>query len=138
VSAVNVRTGLVERLRTIQGLRVLTAEPMTLHNTPAAIVSLSGGTLNAASQVKSRTWRFAVRVCVAFQDNVIAEDQLVPYADSVTDAILADLTLGTRANVVPQIEMSSEGPDGYYTFGDGQNAVTFRSIVFRFDIRDKL
>lgn len=138
MSAVACRTGLVERLRTISGLRVLTAEPTNIHNPPAAIVSLSGGTLNAAGQIKVRTWRFAVRVCVPFQDNVIAEDQLVPYADSVTNAILADLTLGTRANVVPVIDMSSEGPDGYYTFGEGTNAVTFRSIVFRFDIRDKL
>jgi hypothetical protein len=134
MSAVNVRAGLIERLQTITGLRVLSAEPLTLHNAPAAIVSLSGGTLNSAGQVKSRTWRFAVRVCVAFQDNVIAEDQLVPYADSVTDAVLDDLTLGGRANVVPSIEIGSEGPDGYYQIGE----VTFRSVVFRFDVRDKL
>lgn len=134
MSAVNCRVGLIERLRTISGLRVLTAEPNTVHNPPLAIVSIIGGTLNLAGQVKVRTWRFAVRVCVPLQDNVIAEDQLVPYADSVTDAILADLTLGARANVVPAIEVSSEGSDGYYDIAE----TMLRSIVFRMDIRDKL
>lgn len=136
MSAVNCRTGLAERIRTIDGLKVLTAEATSIHLTPAAIISLIGGTLNSAGQVKARTWRFQVRVVVAFQDNVIAEDQLVPYADSVTNAILADLTLGARANVVPSIDISAEGPDGYYSVGDP--AVLYRSIVFRMDIRDKL
>lgn len=134
MSAVNCRTGLIERLRTIDGLRVLTAEPTTVHAPPLAFVSFVSGVLNSAGQIKVRTWRFAVRVCVPFHDNVIAEDQLVPYADSVTNAILEDLTLGGRANVVPNIDISAEGSDGYYDIAE----TTLRSIVFRMDVRDKL
>jgi len=79
-------------------------------------------------------WRFAVRVCVALQDPVEAESELVPYADLVGAAIQADMTLGGRASVVRGSELSSEGGDGYYTVND----VTYRSMVFRLDVMDKL
>jgi hypothetical protein len=136
MSAVAARTGLIERLRTISGLRVLTAEPMTIQSTPVAFVSPDTGTYALAGQVKNADHGFAIRVCVAFQDNVIADDQLMPYIDSVPAAIRADLTLGGRANVLSTIDWSAVGEDGFYESGDP--LVRFRSVVFRVRIKDKL
>jgi hypothetical protein len=134
VSAEAAREGLITQLTTIAGLRVLRAEPLTLHTVPAAIVSPDTGTYALSGQVKNAEHVFAVRVCVAFQDNVIADDQLVPYIDSVPAALRADMTLGGAANVLPEITWSSVGEDGLFRLGE----VTFRSVVFRVRVKDKL
>ena len=134
MSAINARQGLIECISTITSLHVLDAEPFSLQERPAAIVSLIGGTFLPSGGVRARVWRFAVRICVALQDPVEAEEELVPYADSVGAAIQADMTLGDRASVLRGMELSSEGGDGYYTVND----VTYRSMVFRLDVMDKL
>jgi hypothetical protein len=134
MSAVNARAGLIERIDTIDDLTVLGAEPWTLQTTAAAIVSLIGGGFAPGGQVRAKTWRFAVRIVVQYQDAEAAEAELVPWADLVTAAILDDLTLGGRASVVPRWEISAEGSDGYYTV----NEKTHRSMVFRLDVMDKL
>ena len=133
MSAAAARTGIIERIKTIQGLRVLSYEPTTIQATPLAFVFYAGATQAQRGQVLVSRWRFGVRVCVAFQDNLIAEDQLVAYADSIPAAINADRTLGNRANVTGIVEQSAEGPDGYYDIA----GVLFRSCVFRFDVIDK-
>ena len=135
MSAVAARQGLIECISTVSSLHVLDAEPfISLQERPAAIISLIGGTYLPTGGVRAKVWRFAVRVCVALQDPVEAEAELVPYADLVGDAIRADMTLGDRASVLRGMELSSEGGDGYYTVND----VTYRSMVFRLDVMDKL
>jgi hypothetical protein len=44
------------------------------------------------------------------------------------------MRLGERASVLRGWEVSSEGGDGYYTVND----TTYRSLVFRLDVTDKL
>jgi len=134
VSAVAARQGLIDCISTVTSLHVLDAEPFSLQERPAAIISLIGGTYLPTGGVRAKVWRFAVRVCVALQDPVEAEAELVPYADLVGDAIRADMTLGDRASVLRGMELSSEGGDGYYTVND----TTYRSMVFRLDVMDKL
>lgn len=134
MSAVNARAGLIARLHTIDGLTVITHEPFSVVARPAVIVTLIGGRFQPGGQVRDKLWRFAVRVVVALQDAALAEDELVPFADSITAALLADRSLGNMVSIVPGWEISSEGPDGYYTV----NEVTYRSLVFRFDVTDKL
>ena len=134
MSAVAARQGLIECISTITSLHVLDAEPFSLQERPAAIISLIGGTFSPTAQVNPRVWRFAVRVCVALQDPVEAEAELVPYADLIGEAIRADMTLGGKASVLRGMELSSEGGDGYYTVND----TTYRSMVFRLDVMDKL
>lgn len=134
MSAVAARQGLLACLRTIEGLTVLEAEPWTMQAPPAAVVTLIGGGFAPGGQIRAKTWRFAVRIVVQYQDAELAEAELVPYADAVNAAIVNDLTLGGRASVVPRWEISSEGSDGYYTVGE----ITYRALVFRFDVLDKL
>ena len=134
MSAINCRNGLVTVLQTIDGLAVLPAERRSMQSNANAVVSFATGTASYAGQIKTRTWTFAVRVVIPMQDLVKAETILIEYVDRVTDAILADLTLGGLANVTPAIAVGGEGDDGIYVV----NGIDYRSIVLRVDIRDKL
>lgn len=139
MSAIAAKQGIQARLKTIDGLSVLTYEPTTVQRTPLAFVFLASATNHprglptSATLARRDDWRFGVRVLVAFQDNRIAEDTIAEFADSIPAALYGDPTLGGKGNLLSDIDQSAEGPDGYYQIAD----TLFRSLVLRFTITDK-
>lgn len=139
MSAANAITGLKERLRTIAGLTVVTGIPDTIQKSDLACLYFIGATNGTRGQVRRHVWRFGIRVVVSLQENTLAEDRIMTYADSIPGAIFGDMTLGGRANVMADIEQSAEGEDGYLAVSsaDGTTVSRYRSIVFRLEVVDK-
>lgn len=66
---------------------VLNGQPTTAHNLPLAYMELRDGERQRTAQNTINIYRIAVCVLVAFQDNVVAEDQLDQLVNVVAAAI---------------------------------------------------
>lgn len=109
--------------------KAITGQPSTAHNLPLAFLEADSGDRSQAGQVTVNTYRIGLSVLVPFQDNVLSEDALAPFINSVPAAIDANATLTSTANVA---WVSSWTAD-YYTIGE----VMTRRVRFVVEIRDK-
>ncbi|MFZ1484022.1 MAG: hypothetical protein WAS36_03340 [Candidatus Saccharimonadales bacterium] len=89
--------GLNERFATVPTIaRVLDYEPTSIQAFPTLYSLLDRVEYLPAGQVRATRYRVLHRLCLRWQDNERAEEQLVPYVDSLAAAIRADPRLGGR------------------------------------------
>lgn len=122
-------TYLHTRLATVTALKkVLNGIPTTAHNLPLAFTEAADGTRLRGAQVTGNEYFIDISVLVEFQDNVLAEDQIAPFINSVPDAIE---TRRDRAalNGVQVVEWVAD----YYVIGDK----TTRRVRFRTKVTEK-
>jgi hypothetical protein len=65
---------------------------------PTLYTLLDRVTYSYAAQRKVTTYRILHRLCLLWQDNEMAELELMPYVDSIPAAIVANKTLGGLVN----------------------------------------
>lgn len=138
MSAVDALEGIRERLRTIRNLTVVTGVPDTIQKPHLAYVFYRGASDLVQGRHRAKHRRWGVRVLVNQHDNTLAEDEIVKYADSVSDALEADRTLGARVTIVGDIEQSAEADDGYLEIRgqDGNTVGRYRAVTFLFEVTD--
>lgn len=87
--------GLHDVFAGVSGLNVvLNYAPTSVHETPLMYSILDSVEVSKGGQVTTRRFRILHRLLVPWQDNEQAEVQIMPFVDSVVDAIDADPTLG--------------------------------------------
>lgn len=120
--------GLEERLKTVVGVKlVLRGEPTSLHNLPA-IYSLFDSfdeeeTDNA--HLKTIRWRTLHRLCIRWQDNEAAENELIDFLERIPDAVAADPKLDGRLHHTGYAHITA-GDAGFVTI----NGTEYRSCDF--------
>ncbi len=121
-------------LRTEGGLRaVLKGAPTSPQALPLAFMEADSGTRMIAGQLTVNTYRVRVSVLVPFQDNVLAEDALEPWINSLPAAIDANATF-TGAVKSAQV---TDWTAGYMTFDSGDKEIKTRRIEFTVSILEK-
>jgi len=97
MSYATVLEGLHERLATVDGpVDVLAYAPTAIHDTPLIWSLLDNMEIKRSGQVKSKHYRILHRLVVRWQDNEQAEQEIIPYVDSIPEAVEADPHLGGR------------------------------------------
>lgn len=85
------------RFRTVEGLErapLLTYEPTSIQATPTLYTLLDRVDRGIAGQVQTASYRILNRILFQWVDNERAEEELMPYVDSVPIAVEADPQLG--------------------------------------------
>jgi hypothetical protein len=90
--------GMNVRFATISGLTVLDYEPTTIEP-PTIYTLLDSVTYDHRGQLKQTTYRMLHRLCLRWQDNERAEEELMPYVDSIPAAVKADPHLAGTLNM---------------------------------------
>ena len=89
--------GLNERFATVPTIaRVLDYEPTSIQAFPTLYSLLDRVEYLPAGQARATRYRVLHRLCLRWQDSERAEEQLVPYVDSLAAAVRADPHLGGR------------------------------------------
>ena len=97
MSYATVLAGLHERLATVDGpVDVLDYAPTAIHDTPLIWSLLDNLEIRRNGQVKTKRYRILHRLVVRWQDNEQAEQEIIPYVDSIPAAVEADPHLGGR------------------------------------------
>jgi hypothetical protein len=100
MSFVTASANLKTTLATVTGIRkVLNGFPTSPQNLPLCYIEAGSGERSQAGQLTANTYRIIATVCVSWQENALAEDQIAPFIDRVPDAIDADPTLGDAVNL---------------------------------------
>lgn len=89
--------GLHVRFRTVEGLEqapLLRYEPTSIQSTPTLYTLLDRVDRSVAGQVQTANYRILNRIVFQWVDNERAEEELMPYVDSVPLAVEADPQLG--------------------------------------------
>lgn len=128
----DVLNGLHGRFATVSGLKnILAFEPASINATPmmySLFVSVNNGD---KGQVKSRTYRTMHRLVVARQDYAQAETLVLPYVDSIIDAVRTDPRLGSE--ISSGLASIVEARGGYATI----NGVVYRIVDFFSEVTAK-
>lgn len=127
--------GLKSAIETVDGLQlVLDYEPTSIQRLPAVYLLLDSFRRSTAGQVTAMHYRVLTRLCVRWQDNEKAEQELIPFVNSIPAAIDADPTLGgavTRG--FSQVDPDAPALGGFVRIG----GVMYRSLDIFVDITDK-
>lgn len=89
--------GMNARFATISDLTVLDYEPTTIEP-PTIYTLLDSVRYNHQGQLKETTYRMLHRLCLRWQDNERAEEELFPYVNSIPQAVKNDPHLGGTLN----------------------------------------
>jgi hypothetical protein len=103
--------GLVEVLEGVPGVSlVLDHEPsaISVDAGPVGYLLFDKGMHYPEGGVKVATYRILFRLCFAWQDSETAEQTLIPYVDSVTDALIARPQLNSTINARSVLPDKSE------------------------------
>jgi hypothetical protein len=73
---------------------ILDYVPTAIHDTPMIYSLLDNLEITRSGQIKAKHYRILHRLLLRWQDNELAEEQIIPFVDSVPDAIDADPHLG--------------------------------------------
>lgn len=82
--------------------KVLNGQPSSPQNLPLVYMELRDGERQKTASVTVNIYRIAVCAVVAFQDNVLAEDQIDALVNAVAAAIDDDMRYGQRTSGVGQ------------------------------------
>jgi len=130
VSYAIVVAGLKVRLETISTLvSVLPYAPTAIHDAPMAYMLFDHAEYTHNSPVKVSRYFVTIRVAVRWQDNEMAEVQMMPYVDSVPAAILADPQLGGR--IPSGMAMVTDAEGGFVTIA----GVEYRVVDFTANVK---
>lgn len=134
MSYVTAIAALRTRLATVSGIKVVVnGLPSSAHNLPLIFLEADNGTHRVEHQVAVNVYRVTATVCVNWQGNHLAEDELAPYINSVPVALETDPTLGGVVNGANAMEWRASGPDGYPVIAD----VKCRAVVWTIQVVDK-
>ncbi len=75
---------------------ILDYEPTALHTTPTLYLLLDNFDRTQHGQVTAMRYRILCRLCVKWQDNQFAEQELIPFVNSLAAAVDVDPYLGGR------------------------------------------
>jgi hypothetical protein len=134
MSYTTVVAGLVERLVTVSGLnanRVLDYEPTSIQDTPTVYMILDDATRTQNGQVTAFTYRVRARLCIKWQDNEFAEEEMATYVNSIPASIDADPQLGHRitGGMAQVVELLGE----YISIG----GTLYRVMNFFIEVKEK-
>jgi len=125
VSYATVLEGLHERLATVTSLvAILDYVPTAIHDTPMIYSLLDRVEYRRSGQVKTTVYRVIHRLLVRWQDNEGAEEEIIPFVNSIPDAVEADPQLGGR--LTDGYGEITEGNAGFVTVA----GVEYRSVDF--------
>lgn len=99
ITYADVLAGLHERIATVPGIdskNVLSYEPTSIVAFPTVYSLLDGIEYGEAGQVRTTKYRVLHRLCLRWQHNERAEQQLIPFVDAIPAAIREDPRLGGR------------------------------------------
>jgi len=95
MSYADVLAGLHERFATVSGIKaILDYVPTSIHTAPLLYSAFDRAESVRSAQVKGWQYRTLHRLCFRWQDNERAEEELIPYVNSIPDAVAADPHLG--------------------------------------------
>ena len=90
-------TGLQTQLKTVVGIRaVLDYVPTSVQTAPLIYSVLDSAEIVRSGQVRAVRYRILHRLCVRWQDNERAEQEIIPFVNSIPDAVADDPQLGGR------------------------------------------
>ena len=95
-SYADILAGLKERFETVAGLVVVDHVPTSIQATPLIYSLLERVEIRRSGQVTTHEYRVQNRLLVKWQDNREAEQQIIPFVDSIPAAVAADPHLGGR------------------------------------------
>lgn len=94
----NIVTGIQTRLASVTSLKAnLKYVPAAVDDTPMTYIFLDSAEVVHNAGTMTLLYRVTVRLVVRWQDNEQAEAEVIPYVDSIVDAIRADPTLASKA-----------------------------------------
>jgi hypothetical protein len=97
VSYQSVLEGLHERFATVEGIKVLLQyEPTSVQVFPTLYSVLDSFEVERRGQVRAVTYRTLHRLVFRWQDNEQALAEMIPYVDSIPEAVEEDKHLGGR------------------------------------------
>lgn len=124
--------GLHERFATITGIAViLDYEPKTIHATPTLYTLLDSFNPEQRGQIKLRRYRILHRLVFKWLDNEQAEQELMPFVDSVPASVRADPHLGGR--ITSGVAVIEEGFAVFVVIG----GTMYRALDFYSSVLDK-
>ncbi len=124
--------GLHERFETVAGIRrIYDYEPATLQATPALYTVLERVERQQGGPLMVSRYRILHRLCLRWQDNEHAEEELIPYVNAIPDALDADPQLGGR--ITSGIARIAEAEAGFATI----NGTLYRVLDFYSDVVHK-
>lgn len=137
-----IMAGLVERFEDgVAGLaqydaagalvNILDYEPTALHTTPTLYMILDSAERTQHGQVTAMRERIRARLCIKWQDNEFAEEELMAFINSIPAAIDADPQLGGR---IPRGVAEVDELLGEYVSIGG---VLYRVMNYFIDVVDK-
>jgi hypothetical protein len=99
VSYSTIIPALATRLETVDGIRaVLPYEPKTVSNPPVLYFLLDSVVREQTAQLTIMRYRILCRLCIRWQDNERAEQEIFPFVNSIPAAIDTDPQLGGALN----------------------------------------
>lgn len=147
MSYADIVTGLHERFTAVSGLNgkpILDYEPTSIQDFPTLYTLLdefdrgADGGRAAAGQVVMMRYRILHRLCFRWQDNQQAEQELIPFVNSVPAAVDADPQLGNRlrgngAGYIGGMARIAECKATFVSIG----GVVYRALDFYSDVYEK-
>lgn len=97
MSYATVIEGLKLRFATVPGIKtILDYEPTSAQDTPLLYMLFDEAPRTQTGQVTVMPYRILCRLCIRWQDNRYAEQELIPFVNSLPAAIDQDPTLGGK------------------------------------------
>lgn len=112
-------------------VNILDYEPTALHTTPTLYMILDSATRVTHGNVTAMRERIRARLCIKWQDNEFAEEELMAFINSIPAAIDADPQLGNRIN--SGLAMVDELLGEYVSIG----GVLYRVMNYFINVLDK-
>lgn len=121
--------GLAEVLEGVPGVAlVLDYEPTAINTTPTGYLLFDKGSARIQGGVLISAYRVLFRLCIAWQENEFAEQQVQPFVDSVVTAIASNIQLnGAIANGTAMIDDTEDAIQGVFVTIGG---VAYRALDF--------
>ena len=97
MSYATVLAGLKLRFATVPGIKtILDYEPTSIQDAPLLYMLFDNAPRTQTGQMTVMPYRVLCRLCIRWQDNEYAEQELIPFVNSLPAAIDQDATLGGR------------------------------------------
>jgi hypothetical protein len=88
--------------------KVINGLPTSPQNLPLCYLEASSGERSQAGQLTANKYRVIATVCVPWQDNTLAEDQIAPFINTVPAAIDANPALSGAVNLAKVTEWRTD------------------------------
>lgn len=130
--------GLVERLKTVDGLKlVLDHEPPSIQRLPALLLYLDSFRRSYSGNVVTMRYRVKARLLISWVSNEAAERELLPFVNTIPAAIDADMFLGGRIQSGgAEVEQDTDHVAAWTEYG-GTGGTMYRSLEIFISVVEK-